>query len=142
MDCANCHAGRFDHGDGPNCENCHSLDWGHVGTPSQIHVPAVVTNCTPCHDASLTIEHNTAGRTTSTGAAIVCDTCHTSTDPNVVNAIATNNSACSACHTGGIHPDAHVSTVGSTALGTTGQVCADCHEHRRSGRSTPRRARR
>ena len=34
----------------------------HAGTPSQLHVPADVTACTPCHNASLTIEHN--GRTT------------------------------------------------------------------------------
>ena len=50
--------------------------WGHLGTPSQFHTPADVTNCTPCHDPSLTVEHNKSGRTTAAGAAIVCDTCH------------------------------------------------------------------
>ena len=39
----------------------------------------------------------------------MCNTCHASTDPLVANAIATNNSACSACHPsiGAGHATAH-----------------------------------
>ena len=58
VDCSNCHAG-MDHGEGPNCGDCHDISEGHPGTPSDMHTPADVTGCTPCHNASLTIEHNT-----------------------------------------------------------------------------------
>ena len=64
IDCAQCHAGD-DHGDGPDCGDCHWISDGHPGTPSDMHIPADVTGCTPCHDASLTIEHN--GRTPDAG---------------------------------------------------------------------------
>ena len=89
VDCSNCHAG-MDHGEGPNCGDCHALSEGHPGTPSDMHTPADVTGCTPCHNASLTIEHNT--RTPDAGGTFACNTCHESTDPLVTAAIAAGNS--------------------------------------------------
>ena len=117
---------RYGHGDAPPCGNCHNLSEAHYGTPSQMHVPADVTNCTPCHNASLTFEHNI--RTPDAGGAFTCATCHTSTDPLVVAAIAAKNSACAACHTGDHHPGAHSSSVADTPLGATGFTCGQCHQ--------------
>ncbi len=120
IDCAACHAGD-DHGEGPDCGDCHWISDGHPGTPSDMHIPADVTGCTPCHDESLTIEHN--GRTPDAGGTFVCNTCHASSDPAVSGAIAANNSACSACHdTAAGHSAVHNG-------GLAGQnACAECHD--------------
>ena len=118
IDCSQCHAGD-DHGYGPDCGDCHWISDGHPGTPSDMHIPADVTGCTPCHNDSLTIEHN--GRTPDAGGTFVCNTCHASADPLVANAIATNNSACSACHPsiGAGHATAHD--------GIEHDGCSACH---------------
>ena len=123
IDCESCHApgSALDEHDHP-CANCHAVTDGHPGTPSDMHTPANVTSCTPCHDASITIEHNKSDRTTAAGAAIVCDTCHGSTDPLVTAAIAAGNSACSACHVDITHRDLHTK-VNSAFCAKSG-----CHE--------------
>ena len=119
VDCSKCHAG-MDHGEGPNCGDCHDISEGHPGTPSDIHIPADVTGCTPCHNSSLTVEHN--GRTPDAGGSFICNTCHDSTAPLVVNAIATSNSACDACHpAGGGHVVQHETTTPVSCQG------AGCH---------------
>ena len=119
VDCSKCHAG-MDHGEGPNCGDCHDISEGHPGTPSDMHTPADVTGCTPCHNPSLTVEHN--GRTPDAGGPFTCNTCHESTAPLVVNAIATGNSACDACHpAGGGHIVQHETTTPVSCQG------AGCH---------------
>ncbi|MDZ4170256.1 MAG: hypothetical protein U1E26_11480, partial [Coriobacteriia bacterium] len=145
INCESCHApgSPLDNHDHP-CASCHAVSYAHPGTPSQIHIPADVFGCTPCHDPSLTVEHNAAGRTTSAGTPVVCDTCHGSTDPAVKAAIASNNSACSACHSqvDAGHETLHGSDVASMPLGVTGFACGDCHdpnvliEHRKPAASS------
>ena len=129
INCESCHApgSALDEHDHP-CAECHAVTDGHPGTPSDMHTPANVAGCMPCHDPSITVEHNKSDRTTGAGAAIVCDTCHGSTDPLVKSAIAAGNTACSACHASNDHPSLHVSAVSSTPLGMTGKVCGDCHD--------------
>ena len=122
-ECDTCHA---EHGEPPPCSDCHAFQYQHPGTPTSLHLPANVVDCSPCHVSSLTEEHN--GRTTSTGAAVTCGTCHSSTDPLVTSAIATRNSACTACHPTAGHAGVHGSGIANTPLGTTGQVCGDCHQ--------------
>ncbi len=142
INCESCHApgSPLDEHDHP-CADCHAVTDGHPGTPSDMHIPADVTGCTPCHDSSLTIEHN--GRTPDAGGTFVCATCHGSTDPAVVGAIAASNSACSACHPGadaghvathdtvtpavscqdvGCHPGTNLLPIHSAL------TCAQCHE--------------
>ncbi|MDR3687247.1 MAG: hypothetical protein P4L93_09860, partial [Coriobacteriia bacterium] len=70
--------------------------------------------------SDLTVEH--ARHLTTSGTAITCATCHASGDATVVSAIATGNSACSACHgaTSG-HESLHVTTVTPACAG------AGCH---------------
>ncbi|NTU72060.1 MAG: hypothetical protein HGB10_09620 [Coriobacteriia bacterium] len=126
FNCDSCHVrgSALDNHDHP-CDACHEVSWGHAGTPADIHANAVASTCVPCHDSELTVEHN--GRTTTTGAAFTCATCHETTDPVVRAAINAGNSECSACHSNTDHAAAHGSSVASTPLGTTGTVCGDCH---------------
>ncbi|NTU72493.1 MAG: hypothetical protein HGB10_11835, partial [Coriobacteriia bacterium] len=126
VNCDSCHipGSALDEHEHP-CANCHEVSWGHAGTPSEFHTAADVATCSPCHNASLTIEHN--GRTTKAGAVIVCDTCHGSTATNVKAAIAAGNSACSACHASADHSLMHGSNVASMSVGSGSVVCGDCH---------------
>jgi len=116
VDCGDCHD---DHGDPPPCDDCHGLSEYHPGTPSDMHTPADVTGCTPCHNASLTQEHY--GKQTGGGSPIECMTCHGSSDPDVIAAIGSGNSACSACHDVGAggHESAHT--------GIEQDGCSACH---------------
>ena len=94
--CTSCHPN--DAGDpdmGAVCGNCHQTN--HVGVPSALHIKADVSACSPCHVSDLTVEH--ARHISSKGVAVTCVDCHASTDPKVVSAIASKNSACSGCHT-------------------------------------------
>ena len=115
--------------EGPNCGDCHAISDGHPGTPSDMHTPADVTGCTPCHNASITIEHNT--RTPDAGGAFTCNTCHESTDPLVTAAIAAGNSACSACHLNADHASVHAFTAASDANASGDAGCTNsgsgCH---------------
>ena len=83
----------------------------------------------PCHVRNLTVEHNRYLSHT-TGAAITCLTCHTSTDPRVVAAIAAGSRACRDCHTiSGNHPYGdidHIADVAETP-DTSGVTCGSCH---------------
>jgi len=95
--CAACHGS----GKTPSlvCTDCHSsLD--HI----QVHdVPGRLDYCTTCHaGTNLTKIHSS------------CGMCHDSTKAAVVNAIATNNLTCAACH-GDYHTAVH-------------QECNDCHD--------------
>ena len=82
-----------------------------------MHIPADVTGCTPA-----TTPHSLSSTTAahlSAGGTFICNTCHASTAPLVVNAIATNNSECSACHpAGGDHLAQHNTTTPASCQGS------------------------
>ncbi len=108
--CTTCHVGYEDDPDmHEDCLACHNgmVDKPHVDTPSSYHAKADVSSCSPCHVSDLTVEH--ARYLGSNGSALSCATCHLSTDPNVVGAIATHQTACATCHVGVDHTSAHAS---------------------------------
>ena len=89
-----------------DCMACHA----NADHESLHQIPADV--CTDCHGGtSLTTIHLTQ-------EGLTCATCHKSTDPQVVNAIATHDKECSACHV--VHSleasfcyGCHVTTMGT-----------------------------
>ncbi len=93
-DCNLCHSSATDQvtrsvaAGSTGCDSCHSV---HQDV-SSAHVTNMSANCTLCHSSSLTANHNEN-----------CATCHDSSRPDVIDAVAANNTACSACHQ--IHPD-------------------------------------
>lgn len=139
--CATCHsstkqavintiaAGRA--GTPVSCSNCH-------GAPdhyAQHNALGTTGDCASCHTLSVIGEHLTRGAS--------CATCHSSTNPQVINAIAAGKSgtlvSCVNCHGSYDHSAAHnmATTFGDCALchslGTLnehiarGSTCATCH---------------
>jgi len=109
--CENCHPGiGYAEDMTPDCERCHVE---HEGTTSSYHLRANVSTCKPCHVSSILVEHNRAGFT--------CQTCHDSTDPNVIAAIASDSSQCASCHKNADHAQFHTTDVTPECAG------ADCH---------------
>lgn len=86
----------YDHGfsyTGRTCIDCHT----HTNdVEAQRHGSGISSRCTTCHKQALTAEHY--GRDDGTGT-FSCSSCHRSTDPAVVAAIAANRTDCNACHT-------------------------------------------
>lgn len=128
--CTTCHPDAATSNDmGDNCSLCHTSP--HKGTPVSFHTRADVSACTPCHVSDVSVEHARYGRT--------CLTCHQSTDPAVVAAIAAHQTACAACHPGATHASAdakHQAAVAKCTLSGchTGQLpalhgsrCSSCH---------------
>ena len=115
--CAGCHEsvdpiviGAIAAGD-KQCATCHPGGADHA----PLHDTTIPTGClgAGCHAAATNLIpiHN----------AIGCGGCHDSTDPNVVNAIATGNKDCGACHPGGgDHAASHEDAL------STG--CQECHK--------------
>lgn len=98
-------------------------------------IGVAVNDCIGCHASNLVDEHMGAvdqygtisrlARFSIAGAALTCDSCHSSTDPIVVAAINANNTACTACH------DVHEQTTAAhtSTFVTDPQVdCAACHD--------------
>jgi hypothetical protein len=101
-----------------NCSTCHQSTDPNV-------VNAIATgnkNCSACHPTvnhmtvhePVTVPPNCSGTGCHAGTNLIpihsnstCATCHSSTDPNVVNAIATHNKNCVACHPSVDHVAAH-----------------------------------
>jgi len=77
-------------------------DWGDVYWLLQ---------CEWCHQSNLVTEHNDK-----------CAVCHESTDPNVVNAIATSNTDCAACH-----PTRHGNADAAHTAIVKAFQCIECH---------------
>ncbi|PKM80205.1 MAG: hypothetical protein CVU89_14560 [Firmicutes bacterium HGW-Firmicutes-14] len=73
-------------------------------------------SCNNCHSIYLTREHN---RVSNSGTQLNCNTCHSSADPMVQQAIADKNRDCSACHTSADHEAVHNSTLDTN--------CRTCH---------------
>gem|GEM_PF-2419959 len=113
-----------------SCETCHIIhapkDATAVHDTTDVFAGTTDTDCGTCHDRNVKIEHIDNGRTTSTGAAITCDTCHASASQQVTDAITANNTRCDACHT--IHADI---TTAHTAPGygypAYSWNCGQCH---------------
>ena len=76
--------------------------------------------CNQCHAKSLTKEHARPGRADQNGNAITCGTCHQSSNPLVVMAIANNQKSCTACHTVADHSANHT-------WNEFGTQCQECH---------------
>lgn len=111
-DCLRCHNPRY-----PSIPQAHSVDATaiqnlHVSTPSF---------CTTarCHSGSLTAEHF---RTDSGRTALACGSCHASTNPVVIAAIAAGKTACIECHDLASHPN---TTTSHAAVGSC--VRSGCH---------------
>lgn len=108
-----------------SCELCHQAKWtyriaNHDVAPATYHVSSTdtVAGCA-CHSRSLTREH--ARRTDDSGVQLTCATCHSSTDPAVVSAIAGGETACLTCH-------ANASGHESLHEVERTDSCADCHD--------------
>ncbi|HEY5549388.1 MAG TPA: hypothetical protein VIL17_07335, partial [Coriobacteriia bacterium] len=109
-----------------NCTRCHNA----MSTVAKTHVVdaqtlknghiAGASSCTAnfCHATSLTAEHY---RRTVGGKPFTCETCHESTNADVVAAIAAGDKDCAACHKVTNHTAIHVVDRSDTCVG------AKCH---------------
>jgi predicted CXXCH cytochrome family protein len=123
-DCGTCHGNDWDdwswrvmYGpDGPvtSCVSCHTQV-----NHEEKHIPFLVPGdgdsdfCVRCHDTGFLPDH--AGR------GVTCAQCHSSTRPEVVDAIAARDSNCESCHPTNRHDDHH------PMAGNTGCVSSSCH---------------
>lgn len=73
-----------------SCGACHDATVSHVAVHDN---PSLPSDCASCHKRNISAQHGDA-----------CDTCHSSTDPNVIAAITANNLDCTACHSLAAHP--------------------------------------
>ncbi len=81
---------------------------------------SVYGNCKSCHSSNLTRTHNNK-KSKTTGELMDCGTCHLSNDTLVKNAIANNQTQCSACHnTQQGHEELHTGSLDSK--------CTTCHK--------------
>jgi hypothetical protein len=90
------------------CDSCHDV----AGAHDALHDGGTADpGCLSCHDGNISTEH---GGT--------CATCHNSTDPVVIAAIAANDVTCDACHDlGTAHAAFHDG-------GTADPACLACHD--------------
>lgn len=105
------------------CTRCHGdkPQTGHLAakTPSHRTPSSGFASCQTCHDGELHREHS--GRTEEGGAAMTCQSCHSSAKAKVKTAIAASDTRCGACHTiDGDHADKHEAPVIESC---TGSVC-------------------
>ena len=126
-DISGCHDGygfgSYDSSDhiGAACTDCHSASFPAVPQHTDANLepphqapPATMVDCTDCHSVSLITEHEQ-------DPLFVCTTCHASTDPAVLSAIAAGNTACASCHDiASGHEPLHDTTV---PVGCTGTGC-------------------
>lgn len=121
------------HGDLTDCTWCHGEPYVtvpalHDLTEDAYHDSSL--ECSPCHIKRISVEHYRYG--------LDCMTCHDSTDPAVLQAIAQGDPSCFACHTGG-HEELHGSSLEPLCLechqpqltsehGDRGLTCRTCHE--------------
>lgn len=115
---------------GRYCTTCHQAAYPtipkHSADNALFHETAQdVEPCAPCHVRALTREH--FRYSDETGQPFDCDTCHASSDPDVVAAIEQQRTACPACHTtasgdaGHPHAPAHFEAYTDD--------CAGCHSN-------------
>ncbi|MDA8233752.1 MAG: hypothetical protein M0Z31_02905 [Clostridia bacterium] len=82
-------------------------------------------DCIKCHSRILTDEHFRPESHDNLGKRINCDTCHTSVEPKVREAITKGNTACTACHLQTDHEAVHISGLNSN--------CQTCHKDSLTG---------
>ena len=144
LDCGTCHAsadeaviGAIESGE-KSCGACHPGSGDHRA----LH-ESTIGGCADCHDGNLVAEH-------IDGQGLACDTCHTSTDPAVIDAIAAGDKRCGTCHDMASHPypeASHQAAVAAVPIAGTitnpfgaalhyydgtlatsgGQPCGQCH---------------
>lgn len=107
-----------------DCTVCHGVN-GHAAAHD--HAKPNKAECTQCHNANVVVEHANRG--------LNCGTCHSSTDPKVVAAIAKGKGTtgqdvfCSDCH-GTVNHHAQVNCNvchASTGDSPTNDKCFQCH---------------
>ena len=122
-DCGSCHDG---HGGltfgASECVGCHSGS-AHHDLDARHRTTRDMAPCSPCHVAELSIEHYRYGD--AAGNPLSCATCHSSTDPRVVAAVAGGFSDCAVCHTLGSGGASHITQHPDVALSAE---CLGCHQ--------------
>ena len=122
-DCGSCHSAHTSNWPPPvqytPCANCHDSDTVHESNEVLHSFVKLGSDCSDCHMSDLTKEHNVYRE--GSGTAHSCQTCHQSTNPNVIQAISGHNLACTACHgiAGAGHEQYHQGTLESG--------CMECH---------------
>jgi len=114
------------------CISCHfaamayhtDLDVKH--TTAYAPVPGDV-NCFTCHSQRLDTEH--LGRIDQEGTTLDCNTCHTSLNPNIRNAISNHQTDCTVCHTAANNMAYHVDklTKHDSTFTEPEKSCDACH---------------
>lgn len=116
-----------------SCESCHTVHAPKDATAVHDTVDAFAaqtdTDCTSCHNRNVKSEHIDKGRVVN-GTVMSCDSCHSSSKPEVANAVNTDNTRCDACHTmpPAKHNPAHTAAVfTSDTTRTDLATCSLCH---------------
>lgn len=109
------------------CLNCHNFDMNGQGDINALHQVFVAgSNCTQCHQATLTGEH--AARTDRNGQAYDCNLCHGASVPaSVAEAVNSGNVDCSACHSG--HAEQYQNYHLTDWSGYSSSNCSECHSN-------------
>jgi len=128
-----------------DCNSCHinpvrhttaNLDTRHTST----YIPNPQLDCRQCHSNLLSTEHAGRQSKTNPGQTINCDSCHTSADAAVRNAITNRQTNCDACHT--VHPNdaaAHTNPAFTALVKDPDMDCALCHTNVISAEHTARK---
>ncbi len=135
--CTGCHGDQYD-GTPPwsdahdasalnavSCETCHSETWPAIPqhTSSEVtatHAASIAPDCALCHVPNLVTEH---GRyPTGSDHKFQCTVCHSSTDPQVVDAIANGETDCESCHGAVSHASSHDGGLAGHSS------CTSCHQ--------------
>lgn len=128
--CGDCHGGGYHYGAlVADCAYCHSnADWTQIPRHDSAridtaHTP-VANDCddADCHPGTLVTVH--AGFPIDSPFKNQCTTCHKSTVPAVVAAIAAGNTACTTCHPA---TDPHHITADVSELANGQHQCSTCH---------------
>jgi hypothetical protein len=140
-DCRSCHGygghgpGVFDATDwaGPYpCARCHQPAYEgrapmHPADDMYHNTSRDMSACRPCHVTSLSVEHYRYKD--GSGADLTCQTCHLSTNSDVVAAIASGNTDCSACHDLGSESNgSHVAVHAIDGVTGTVELFSAAHE--------------
>ncbi|MCW3491154.1 hypothetical protein [Dethiobacter alkaliphilus] len=117
-DCIVCHQ------PGTSIESVNSHDIPELHRTTELDTPVF---CTQCHASSLTREHARDGRFDQEGYPIDCNTCHESTDANVMAAINSGDKDCLACHADEDIGFDHVHFDRFDHNVSYGAKCVECH---------------
>jgi hypothetical protein len=128
-----------------DCSSCHINPVRHTAANLDTkHTSSYVLNpqldCQQCHSNQLSTEHVGKQSKLNPGQTITCDSCHTSTDTAVRNAITNHQTSCDACHT--VHPDtaaAHANPAFTALAKDPDMDCAQCHNSVISDEHTARK---